>query len=110
MAVLQIADLPADALDAAARFHADELPRIRQALATKPDYLTLVFPPADFTHTGWRLSAVQALAREYAPIRVNALAGGGDAAIAAAVRYCEAAGAVTGQVLQLDGKGAGPVL
>jgi len=110
MAVLRIADLPDDPLEAAARFHGDALPEIRQAMIAKPDHLTLVFAPAGYAHTSWRLAAVQALARKYAPIRVNALASDDDDAIAAAAQYCERGGAVTGQLLRLDGNGAGAVL
>jgi hypothetical protein len=31
------------------------------------------FPPANHEHRGWRLAAVQQLAREHAPRRVNAV-------------------------------------
>ena len=72
--------------------------------------LTLVFAEADHTHRGWRLAAVQILAREHAPARVNALAGGNAAAIAAALAYLGAADGVTGQYLPLDDAGAGPVV
>ena len=73
-------------------------------------HLTLVFPPADHSHRAWRLAAVQALAREHAPIRVNALASDSAKAIAAALAYLETAGGVTGQLLQLDDTGAGEVV
>ena len=72
--------------------------------------LALIFPPADHTHRGWRLAAVQALARESAPLRVNAIAGGSDPAIVAARAYLEQAQGVTGQYLPLDDAGAGPVV
>jgi hypothetical protein len=48
-----------------------------------------VFPAADHSHRGWRLAAVQGLAREHAPRRVNAVASDDEAAIAAAARYLE---------------------
>ena len=70
----------------------------------------LVFAPADHTHRAWRLSAIQSLAREFAPIRVNALASGSEAATAAALVYLETAAGVTGQLLELDDTGAGAVL
>jgi len=98
------------ALEAAARFHAGVLPEILAALARAPGHLTLVFAPADHTHGGWRLAAVQNLAREHAPMRVNALVSDDETAIAAAERYLAGAGGVTGQLLPLDGNGAGEVL
>ena len=110
MALLRVGLLPEEALAAAARFHAEILPGMRAALAAMPPHLTLVFPPVDHTHHGWRLSAVQGLAREYAPSRVNAVAGDDEVAIAAALAYLERADGVTGQVLRLDGLGAGKVV
>ena len=146
MAVLRVASLPEEALAAAARFHAAELPRLRATLReliapvplplaggarggdlptqrstpTDPpppppasgrgEGLTLIFPPADHTQRAWRLAAVQSLAREYAPIRVNALASDSEAAIAAALAFLESAEGVTGQLLELDDTGAGEVV
>ena len=72
--------------------------------------LTVIFAAADHTHRGWRLAAVQALAREHAPARVNAVAGGNATSIAAALAYLDAADGVTGQYLVLDDLGAGPVV
>ncbi|MCX7864430.1 MAG: hypothetical protein N2423_05255 [Novosphingobium sp.] len=107
-AVLRITDLSADPLEAAARFHADHLLRIREALAQGD--LVLVFDPADHQHRGWRLAAVQQLARESAPRRINAVVSRDEIAIAAACAYLEGAKGVTGQLLALDGNGAGSVL
>ena len=101
--------LPAEPLGAAARFYGEELARI-EALAVTPDHgehLVLIFPPADHSHRAWRLAAVQELARKYAPRRINALASSEEAAVAAAERYLAAAPGVTGQLLPLDGNGAG---
>jgi NAD(P)-dependent dehydrogenase (short-subunit alcohol dehydrogenase family) len=72
--------------------------------------IVLAFPAADHTHKGWRLAVVQQLARDAAPLRVNALSGGDEAAVAAAVAYLASAPGVTGQLLALDGNGAGEVL
>ena len=110
MAVLRVGPLPEEALAAAARFHAEVLPGMRAALAAMPPHLTLVFSPADHPHRAWRLAVVQGLAREYAPIRVSALASDDEAAIAAALSYLEQADGVTGQLLLLDGFGAGEVI
>lgn len=106
MQVVRIEGLPADPLDAAAAFHADHVPVLRAA----GDDLLIVFTPADHTHRGWRLAAVQDLARAAAPRRVNALASAAEAAIASAARYLAAAPGLTGQVLALDDEGAGPVV
>lgn len=110
MTVLRVGPLPQGALDAAALFHANVLPKVRTELIAAADHLVLVFDPAEHDHRGWRLSAVQDLAREFAPVRVNGLASDDDAAIAAAARYCADAPGFTGQLLMLDGKGAGGLL
>jgi hypothetical protein len=109
MALLDVGPLPEEPLAAAAKFHLEVLPRAREALATSGN-LVLVFAPADHTHRDWRLGAVRGLAREHALARVNALAGNDPAAIAAAARYLDQAPGVTGQLLPLDGTGAGPML
>ncbi len=108
MKLLRIDGLPEGALDAAALFHEAWLPRIRAA-ASEGDLL-LAFPPADHTQRGWRLAALQQLARELAPLRVNAVASDEASALSAAEAYLAAAPGVTGQYLPLDGQGAGKVL
>ena len=110
MALLRVGPLPAEALAAAARFHDEVLPEVRRSLAAAPSQFTLIFPIADHTHSAWRLAAVQGFAREFAPIRINAVASDDELAIAAAVSYLEEAEGVTGQVLSLDGHGAGKVI
>ena len=109
MVLLRADGLPEGALEAAAQFHAQVLPQVRAALAAGED-VVLVFPAADHTHKGWRLAAVQQLARDFAPIRVNALAIADEAAVASAVAYLAEAPGVTGQLLALDGNGTGEVL
>ena len=109
MAPLRIGALPDEALAAAAQFHAVVLPRVLTDLE-RGESLTLVFAPADHTHRAWRLAVVQGLARQYAPVRVNALASDDESAIAAALRYLAAAEGVTGQYLPLDGNGADALL
>jgi hypothetical protein len=110
MAVYEVKALPEAALAASAQFHANHLPLIEIVLATIDEPLTIIFPPVDHTHHGWRLAALQELARQYAPLRINAVAGDDAAAIAASIRYLEAADGVTGQSLMLVGEGAGAVL
>ena len=68
--------------------------------------LLLVFPPTDQSHRAWRLAAVQGLARELAPLRVNALESADEAAISAIEAYLATAPGVTGQYLPLDAAGA----
>ena len=72
MRCVAVEGLPSDPLAAAARFHAEITP----GLANAAEDLLLVFPPADHTHRGWRLAAVQMLARAAAPRRVNAVSPG----------------------------------
>jgi hypothetical protein len=61
--------------------------------------LVLVFPPADYTHHGWRVAAVQDLARAAAPTRVNAIAGEDERAIADTLAWLTQAPGITGQLL-----------
>lgn len=106
MEPVRIAGLPDDPLEAAAAFHSQHVAGIRAATSD----LLLVFPAADYTHRGWRLAAVQMLARAKAPLRVNAVAGGSAASIAAAAEYLARAPGLTGQLISLDDEGAGAVI
>ncbi|HZU65054.1 MAG TPA: hypothetical protein VFF98_15315 [Novosphingobium sp.] len=106
MELRRIVDLPDDPLAAAAAFHALHLPALRAATGD----VAILFAPAEHTHAGWRLAAVQALARAATPRRVNAIEGAGEAAIAAACAWLAAAPGVTGQILRLaGGAGAGVI-
>ncbi|NBC36482.1 hypothetical protein GTZ99_07930 [Novosphingobium sp. FSY-8] len=110
MTQVRIEDLPEDPLGAAAHFHSVVAPALVGVSRHLPRDLMLVLPPADHTHRAWRLAAIQALARELAPQRVNAVESDDTAAIAAAHAWLEAAPGITGQVFPLDGQGAGPVI
>ncbi|WP_231568442.1 Rossmann fold domain-containing protein [Novosphingobium malaysiense] len=110
MELFHVGPLADDPLDAAADFHARLLPSIEATLGGGADPLAMVFLPADHTHRAWRLAVVQALARRFAPSRVNAFECDEPAALEAAVRWMEGAAGVTGQLMPLDGTGAGPVL
>jgi len=101
-AVLRVEGLPEAPLDAAAVFHSDWLPRARAALAEGQN-LALVFPMAGHEHRGWRLAAVQELAREAAPLRVNGVVGAEEAGLAEMLSWLEQAEAITGQLLTVDG-------
>jgi len=107
-AVLWIDDLPEGALDAAARFHSRDLPRARKALCDA-DAVALIFALAPYDHRGWRLAAVQDLAREAAPKRVNGVTGDDGQAIAETVAWLEQAAGITGQLLAVDGNAGGKV-
>ena len=63
--------------------------------------MTIVFDPAPYDHRGWRLAAIQDLARAAAPARVNAVAGNGDQAIADTIAYLERSPGITGQLLEV---------
>lgn len=115
MELLHLGPLSEDALEAAADFHARLLPSIEMTVLGGADPLTLVFLPADregggHAHRAWRLAAVQGLARRFAPSRINAVESDEPDAIAAAARWLDGAGGVTGQLLPLDGTGAVGVL
>lgn len=97
---MAICDLPDAPLAAAAAFHGEYVPLVL-AQASDVAVTTIIFAPAEHTHRGWRLAAVQALARAAAPARVNALVGADDDAIAEAARWLEQAPGVTGHMLSL---------
>ena len=108
--VLRVGVLPQKPVEASAEFQARILPSVLAELAKAPPHLVLLFDPAGPDHHGWRLAIVQNLAREYTPVRVNGLAGSDEAAISAAIRYLDRAEGITGQLLAIDGNGAGEVL
>ena len=64
--------------------------------------IALVFQPAPYHHRGWRLAAVQDLAREAAPRRVNGIVGADEQAIAATLAWLEQAPGVTGHLLSVE--------
>src|SRR3546814_730011 len=97
--VLNIASLPASALDAAAEFHSRHLPHLREILVGTADSLVIVLPPAPRDHTDWRRAAARDLARHAAPKRVNIVAGGDESAIGGMLAYLGGAPGVTGQYL-----------
>lgn len=106
-AVLHLEALPENPLDAAALFLSRQVPQIRRDFIALPELsLAIVFKPADPGHRGWRLAAVQALARELAPGRVNGIAADDMEAIGQVVDYLENAPGVTGQLLELAGNTA----
>jgi hypothetical protein len=100
-AVLRVEGLPDGALNAAETFYEAWLPQARTA--SRSEDTVMVFPAAPHDHRGWRLAAVQNLAREAAPKRVNGIAGDDNEAIAATLLWLASAPGVTGQLLAVDG-------
>jgi hypothetical protein len=99
-AVLRVEGLPESTLDAAEAFYEAWLPQARAACRT--DDTVIVFPSAPYDHRGWRVAAVQDLAREAAPRRINGVTGDDNEAIAATLHWLAAAPGVTGQLLAVD--------
>jgi len=105
-AVYDAAPLAEDPLDAGAAFHRDHLPPIRALLDAGLTVLTIRLPFAEDKPHRWRREAVAALARHYAPARINAVAPAGpDLApdrLEATIAFLAANEALTGQLLLVD--------
>jgi hypothetical protein len=99
--------LARDPIDAAKDFLDRIVPQVRSAIGAGELSACVLFDSADYTHRAWRLAAVQSLAREAAPGRVNAIAAADDASLRAAIDFLETATGVTGQYLPLNGQDAG---
>ena len=97
---IEARELPDAPLDAAGAFHTRILPDARRAAGND---LVLLFDPADHTHSHWRKAAVEELAREAAPCRVNAAVGGSSNDVNALCEYLHNAPGVTGQLFALHG-------
>jgi hypothetical protein len=109
--VVQIAWLPSAALDSATEFHEGWLDEVLGVLETGAQELAIVLPAAPRDHDDWRRALVRDLAREWAPQRVNIVAGDDEQAVAATLAYLSQAPGVTGQLLltssQSERSGAG---
>ena len=99
--VVSVNDLPPSPVDAATLFYLQTVPGIREELPNVTE-VVIYFEPADHSHRGWRLAAVQELAQEAAPTRVNALVGTDRDAMWAARQFLENAPGVTGQLLAVE--------
>ncbi|QZH75327.1 MAG: hypothetical protein JY451_01475 [Erythrobacter sp.] len=97
--IIEVEGLPEHPLDAAAHFHTVFVPRVRSMATTGG--VVVILPHADHTHSAWRLAAVQELAREAVPNRVNAVEGEEEAAVSDTLFYLQSADGVTGQVFTL---------
>lgn len=100
---VQATGLPEAPLDAAVDFYARVLPEIRGEWGGAEE-IVIGFEPAGHEHRAWRLAAIQDLAREAAPCRVNGVVGNDDDAVAETLTFLESAPGVTGQLLAVDGK------
>ena len=60
MALIAVEGLEAEPLAAAARFYAEIAPRVA---AASDAVVTLLFPPADHTHGGWRAAVARIRSR-----------------------------------------------
>ena len=98
--LVRAAGLPAAPLDAAAHFHAHIVPAVRAELGDAA-LIVVAFEPADHTHRGWRLAAIQELAREAAPHRVNGIVASPEDREEAdeTIAFLHNAPGVTGQLL-----------
>lgn len=105
-------DWPSSPIDAGSHFYTHILPQVRGALDPDSEFwvsvgelpqsldgVILFLPEAGDEHDAWRLAAVQDLAREAAPRRVNAVVGGNDEEKAEVADYLRDAPGVTGQIL-----------
>ncbi|MGX7952034.1 Rossmann fold domain-containing protein [Tsuneonella sp. HG249] len=99
-------DLSDNPIDAASEFLGRAVPEVRAALRGGSHSVCVVFDVADHTHSAWRTAAIQSLAREAAPARVNAVAGSSERAIASGHDYLQRAPGVTAQYLVLNDGGA----
>ena len=100
--VIDARDLPGAPLDASAKFGREILPGARAAAA---DFVVL-FAPADHSHASWRKAAIEELAREAAPRRVNGVVAASEAVAGEVIDYLARAPGVTGQVLEVAGASA----
>ena len=99
-AVLEIAHLPQNGIDASADFMKNHLPRARALLAqTDTAALAIVLPAAGFDHDDWRQTLARDLARAYTPKRINVVGAGGIDSATAMLAYLGDAPGVTGQYL-----------
>ena len=103
MRVVRVGPLPHRAIEAAAEFHAKVVPEVLHPSRSQAgEDLVLIFPPAPYDHHGWRLAAVQDLARAAAPAKVNGIVGDDAEAIAATLAWLEQAPGITGQLLSVQ--------
>ena len=103
---MRISPLPASATMAAREYYGIWAGKVDRALSETDDCLTLHFDPAEADHKAWRRAVVADLAREHAPVRINAIAGSDGPGAARAIAWLERAPGITGQLFSVDSHGA----
>jgi len=98
-AVLAIKSLPANAVEAAAQFHAEDLPKVQALLQGGLGAVAIVMPSAPSDHDDWRRAITRDLARAHAPQRVNVTCGSCPEAVEGMLKYLRDAPGITGQYL-----------
>lgn len=98
-AVLTIQNLPANAVEAAAQFHTNDLPKVQALLQGGLAAVAIVMPSAPRDHDDWRRAIARDLARAHAPQRINMTAGADADAVDSMLAYLRDAQGITGQYL-----------
>ena len=100
---VQVIDsLPQEPLKASEVYFAEHLAESRSlAAASSAKSLSIVLPAAPTSHRDWRRGVVRDLARCYAPVRVNMVAGDDAEAVDRTLAYLRNAPGVTGQYLAI---------
>ena len=88
-------------LGAADEFYTEDCPSLKD-YPEGFDLMVLYFDGAGPEHHAWRLAAIQGLAREAVPARVNGIVGDDEPALAATLAWLERAPGVTGQLLSVQ--------
>ncbi|APE28209.1 Rossmann fold domain-containing protein [Aurantiacibacter gangjinensis] len=101
MALVRIVarDLPDTPLDAAAAFHSRIVPQVRRQSGAD---IAVLLDHADHAHDSWRKAAIEELAREAAPCRLNAVIGPDGEACDAVCAFLDSAPGVTAQLFTTD--------
>ncbi len=101
--VLHIDGLPEAAISAARQFYFVGLPQIDARLEDGTlSALLVALAWAGHDHRDWRQAMARDLARHYAPVRINIVAGSNGPALAAVAAYLATAEGVTGQYWALS--------
>jgi hypothetical protein len=97
--------LPESPLDAAMDFYSRILPAVREGPGAVEE-IVVGFEPAGHEHHAWRLAAIQELAREMAPCRVNGVVmpAANPVGCAEALNYLHRAPGITGQLLSVQSR------
>ncbi|MFV0644380.1 MAG: Rossmann fold domain-containing protein [Sphingomonadaceae bacterium] len=108
--LLRIDELPDAAMGAATDYYRVWQEKVTHLLDTlsdeqadKQDSLVIIMAPAGYDHDDWRRAIVRDLARVYAPLRINLVAGDDGPALDQTLSYLARAPGITGQYLQLAG-------